>query len=95
MKHFILALGIIAATATAARADTTCADRAVILDILQDQFGERLQGMGLSATGNLIEITSNKATGTFTVIATSPGGVSCILVEGDEFISLAALGDPA
>ena len=49
---------------------------------LQRQYGERELGRGVSADGTLIEIFMAPS-GTFTVVKTTPGGVSCVVDFGE------------
>jgi hypothetical protein len=49
---------------------------------LQREFGERELGRGVSADGTLIEIFMAPS-GNFTVVKTTPGGVSCVVDFGE------------
>lgn len=50
------------------------------------KYKETLQSVGISGAGNLIEVWANLETGTFTIISTSPRGVSCFKVGGKGFL---------
>lgn len=41
--------------------------------------------MGLSASGALMELWANRETGTWTLTATNPAGLTCVIGSGDAF----------
>lgn len=49
---------------------------------LQREFGERALGRGVSADGTLVEFFMAPS-GNFTVVKTTPGGVSCVVDFGE------------
>ncbi|MEM9320658.1 MAG: hypothetical protein AAGA70_16870 [Pseudomonadota bacterium] len=69
---------------TAASADTTtCADRGQVVNALSERFGEALTGNAVSATGNVLEVYSNTANQTWTILVTLPDrGLSCLVASG-------------
>jgi hypothetical protein len=64
-----------------------CRTHAEIEAKLQNDFGERKLGHGISADGSLVEIFAAPG-GTFTVVKTTPRGVSCIVDFGDSWQAL-------
>lgn len=90
--------GLILAT-HAAFATPQCAPRDQILPVLQQKYGETRLGLGLAANVQIIEIFTNPETGTWTITASQPDGVMCLVASGDHFEavteSLPAKGDPA
>jgi hypothetical protein len=61
-----------------------CGQRADVERLLKEQFGERAMAHGLSHTGAVAEIfTSPK--GTWTIVATSPNGMSCLIGSGESW----------
>jgi hypothetical protein len=61
-----------------------CGKRADIEKMLKEQYGERAMAHGLAHTGAVAEIfTSPK--GTWTIIATSPNGTSCMIGSGESW----------
>jgi hypothetical protein len=54
---------------------------------LLSDFSEKKLGRGISGDGNLLELFI-APTGTFTVVKTSPRGVSCIVDFGDSWQTL-------
>ena len=71
-------------TSPAASQDTTgppCADRDVIAGFLLTHYGERLKERGLASTGYVVELYVSPTT-TWTIVATPPAGLSCVLSQG-------------
>jgi hypothetical protein len=61
-----------------------CGKRADIEKMLKEQYGERAMAHGLAHSGAVAEIfTSPK--GTWTIIATSPNGMSCMIGSGESW----------
>lgn len=65
----------------AARA-RVCAARDVLTRYLAKQFGERQVAVGVAAAGAVIEIFVSES-GTWTILATVPGGPTCAVVAGE------------
>lgn len=61
-----------------------CFAHAEIEAKLLSDFGEKKLGHGISGDGNLVELFI-APTGTFTVVKTSPRGVSCIVDFGESW----------
>ena len=90
-KYVIAAM--IAATPALAQTGPNCASTKDVYEILDQRFDESRTFVGVAQNG-LIEIFSNHATNTWTMIATTPNGVSCIIAEGKGFETI-PYGDPA
>ncbi len=52
---------------------------------LAARFGEQPVVIGVSDNGHLIEILAQRASGTFTVVATTPQGIACIVIAGEAW----------
>jgi hypothetical protein len=63
---------------------TVCAPRAIMVEKLKADFGEKPRGVGLADTGGLIEFLASKE-GSWTLIMTSPEGRSCLVMAGDKW----------
>jgi hypothetical protein len=77
-----------------------CLPHADIVAKLLSDFGEKKLGHGISGDGNLVELFI-APNGTFTLVKTSPRGVSCIVDFGESWQTLNQLevtrlseGDP-
>ncbi len=86
----VLSAGLLfgmAATAPPALAGN-CALRTEVIDRLQSKYSESLTAGGLQGTQNvqtMVEVWASEKTGTFTVILTSPQGISCVVATGTDF----------
>ncbi len=107
LRFSILAVaGLVAALLPAAvasaqsperRAAPACLPHEQVEEQLHRTYNEKKIGHGVSGDGNLIEVFMS-STGNFTVIKTSPAGVSCIVDFGEGWQSIdqleTALLDP-
>lgn len=73
-------------TAVAQNGVAACAERDMVVDRLDEQYGEHRNNMMLDAQGNLVELFSNLETGSWTLMVTLPGGPTCILSMGESFV---------
>ena len=64
------------AASGAAAAQSACAPRAEVLEILRSRYGEAVVAGGVTTKGALLEVVASADGGTWTLIATSPAGVS-------------------
>lgn len=69
-----------------------CAPRAEVVQALGQKYGEARRAMGIAGQSNVMEMFSNAATGTWTITATAPNGLMCLIASGShlEFVT-----DPA
>ena len=69
--------------------ERSCAARSQVVERLAARFGETLQSLGMQSAVGLVEIYASPATGTWTILLTSPDGTSCLLAAGEAWESLA------
>jgi len=81
---FMVAL-IFLGTAGPVGAQMLCAERAQILEKLAAGYKEAPVAMGLASNGALIEILTHKEGDTWTILATQPNGVSCVMATGESW----------
>jgi hypothetical protein len=96
MIAMTMGLGLMALAASQAQAETpqNCAPRPVVLEQLATGFGETRQGIGLGAQGVVIEVFASARTGTWTIIATMPDGITCLIAAGENYEALAEAPPP-
>ena len=101
--HLTLALGIgaILLTAQGLRAqDAQCAERSLIVERLAEEYGESRQSLGLTGSGQLLEVFASPETGTWTITVTTANGLACLVAAGEAFrriegpLAPVALGEP-
>ncbi len=90
MKQTILGLGAVAGLLTVnlaapgAQAQQTgplCDARTTVLTMLNGNYAEKPSAMGLASNGTVVEFLKSKDD-TWTIIMTTPNGVSCLLASG-------------
>ncbi len=81
---FIMAAIIIAAMrfASAAQAQTACGTRDSIVKKLDEKYGETRRGGGLAGPKGIVEIWASEETGTWTILKTTPNGLTCVMAVG-------------
>ncbi len=94
-----LLLGLFVTSQAAAQEQDarTCATRGEALSHLSDKYSEAPIAMGLTNKGAVIEVLTNKAGTTWTIIITMPNGVSCMVAAGEgwELVKQVAAGPRA
>lgn len=94
-----VAIGGIGMTAPAYASN--CADRETVVERLQAYYDESYAGGGLQMVQDdqtLVEVWASEDTGTFTVMLTTPDGLTCVVATGTDWHVVAppeASGDTA
>lgn len=88
-RLFALSLGFVALIAAVqnAHAETTaprCGARAPIIEHLADRYQERRRAIALAADNSVVEIYAAD-TGSWTMLATSAEGQTCLIASGEAF----------
>lgn len=65
-----------------------CAPRDVVLQRLEQDYGETRQSIGLASRGAMIETHASRETGTWTITVTMPNGITCLIASGQSFEAL-------
>ena len=85
-RALVLLAGAATMAAGAAQAqDNGCAPRTEIVAMLAERYGEQPQSVAIDATGRLIEMLANPDTGSWSALATVPGGQTCLILSGQGF----------
>jgi hypothetical protein len=83
----LLSTTVASAQSPERRGTPACLPHEQVEEQLHRTYNEKKIGHGVSGDGNLIEVFMSSA-GNFTVIKTSPGGVSCIVDFGEGWQSI-------
>lgn len=75
-----------------ATAHVPCGKRADVVKMLRDSFGETQVAQGLANTGSVAEVFISSK-GTWTIVATSPNGLSCLVGAGESWQAKVARDD--
>ena len=70
-----------------------CHAYADVAQALADRYHEAPVSLGVQSNGNLLQVFASPASGTWTVVSTSPAGLACILAVGESWESIAARPD--
>lgn len=76
-----LAVGV--APAPAESAPRPCDKRERVLDLLAERYQEAPVAVGVTTGGGLVEVLTEPDGQTWTIIVTSPQGVSCLVLSGE------------
>ena len=71
--------------ATPAEAQANCVPRRVMVEQLWDQYGETRRSIGLSGHSALVETFANDQSGSWTIVVTTPDGLTCLVASGQAF----------
>lgn len=89
MRALVVA-AILAISAGTSAAQPACGPRAAIIEKLVQKYSEGPVGIGVQNAGALFEIWRNRETGSWTILRTSPRGMSCVMAAGTAWRDLAA-----
>ena len=82
-----LAVFLLAAPAVA---QPQCDDRAKVLAHLATKYQESSVAIGVTSSGGLVEVLNSPEGKTWTIIVTTPQGMTCLLAAGDGWQELKA-----
>src|SRR5262249_21778932 len=91
VASFIIAMAMISLNAASATAQVVCGKRTEILSGFAKAYHEVEQAIGIADSGGLIEVLVSP-TGTWTMIVTKPGGLTCIIGSGRDWNTRAVTG---
>ena len=74
-----------------AAAQSLSQPRAEILKILGENYAEAPIEMGLTRAGNVIELFASRDGSTWTLVVTSPDGLSRVVASGESWVSIRPL----
>ncbi len=96
----VMAAMLIAAMwfASAAQAQTVCAKRADMVRELDEEYLEVRRGAGMAGAQAIVELYTSAETGSWTILQTTPNGVTCVVAAGHNWqidpAELTPTGDP-
>ena len=85
--RFILAIVLVLMASPAHSQGGLCGKREQVVAQLQSAHGEVRMSVGLQRNARIMETYANIETGTWTIIASTPAGVSCLIAAGQSFQS--------
>ncbi len=97
MKLLSLVAAVLMMTAIAnplAAQNPQCNERDSVLELLAKKYQESPTAIGVTNTGGLIEILTSAKTSTWTIIITTPQGMSCLVAAGEGWRNLEQINAP-
>ena len=82
MKKLLLALALFAGSSSIVAAQMLCVERVDMHDRLASEYGEELIEVKMIEDHGLLEVLKSRTRGTWTLLLTKPGGISCVLATG-------------
>jgi hypothetical protein len=80
---------------TSASAQSLCSPRDKVVTQLSSKYSEAPIAVGVTNNGKLVEVLTSGDGNTWTIIMTSPQGMSCVMAVGEAWQSKAAISaDP-
>ncbi len=83
MKKLLLALALFAGSSSIVAAQMLCVERVDMLNRLASEYGEELIEVKMMEEHGLLEVLKSPTRGTWTLLLTKPGGISCVLATGN------------
>jgi hypothetical protein len=75
-------------SAAAAQSQNQCNTRDSVLSLLANKYKEAPVAVGVTNTGGLVEVLSTGDGNTWTIIVTTPQGMSCLVAAGEGWREL-------
>ncbi len=66
-----------------------CNKRDAVTNMLGKKYGEAPEAAGVATNGNLLVMFTNSKTGSWSMVETTPQGMSCLRAAGDGWTKLA------
>ena len=70
---------------TALHAQNNCANRDLVIEKLEANYGETFAGGGLQNSNRVFEVWFSEEKGTWTILMTRADGVTCIMASGTNW----------
>ncbi len=83
MKKLLLNLALFAGSSSIVAAQMLCVERVDMLNSLASEYGEELIEVKMMEEYGLVEVLKSPTNGTWTLLLTKPGGISCVLATGN------------
>jgi hypothetical protein len=82
VKSLVLGTALVLVSASAFGAPQ-CNDRDTVLELLAQKYSEAPVAVGVANNGGLVEVLSTGDGQTWSIIVTSPKGMSCLVAAGE------------
>src|SRR3546814_6390906 len=82
-KILALGAGLALVSTSAAMAQPQCDQRESVLQVLQQKYKEQPIALGVTHNGGLVEVLTTGNGNTWSIIVTTPQGMSCLVAAGE------------
>ena len=82
-KVLALGAGLALVSTSAAVAQPQCDQRDSVLQVLQQKYKEAPVALGVTHNGGLVEVLTTGNGNTWSIIVTTPQGMSCLVAAGE------------
>jgi hypothetical protein len=82
-KILALSAGLAIVSTSAATAQPQCDQRDSVLQVLQQKYKEQPIALGVTHNGGLVEVLTTGNGNTWSIIVTTPQGMSCLVAAGE------------
>ena len=82
-KILALSAGLALVSTSAATAQPQCDQRDSVLEVLAQKYKESPVALGVTHNGGLVEVLSTGNGTTWSIIVTTPQGMSCLVAAGE------------
>lgn len=82
-KILALSAGLALVSSGAAMAQPQCDQRDSVLQVLQQKYKEQPVALGVTHNGGLVEVLTTGNGNTWSIIVTTPQGMSCLVAAGE------------
>jgi hypothetical protein len=80
------AVALLAVPGMAVAAPMACSDRTDVLTKLATKYHEQPSSMALMNDGRLLEVTKSRDGATWSILITTPKGISCLIAAGGNWL---------
>jgi hypothetical protein len=87
-KTLALGIGFALVASTASAQSQPCDERDRVLELLAKKYKETPVAAGVTNTGGLVEVLTDGKSRTWTIIVTTPQGISCLVAAGEGWRSM-------
>ena len=87
-KTLLLVLSFAFVATAASAQQPQCNERERVLELLAKKYKESPVAAGVTNTGGLVEVLTDGKGGTWTIIVTTPQGMSCLVAAGEGWRSM-------
>lgn len=92
LKTLVLGVGF-TLVASVALAQPQCNERDDVLELLGKKYGETASAVGVTNTGGLLEVLNDPKDGSWTIILSTPQGMSCLVAAGEGWRNMEQIND--